>query len=144
MAKKAKPLTQRALTLKGKKLGLDPSVIVQLITVFGPQLTELLVKWLERRRRQDKKMRYSGPVTGPLGEFFLKRFIIDFLVDNRDTILEWIDDGEEAIFDAIMAIVGKQSGFLAGVLKKYKKKLVSLDDEVSAALIDRLIAALQK
>lgn len=135
MAKKKlvlKPLSAKALQAQGKLLGLDAAFIIKLIGLLGPELVSLILKWLKPQ-----------PKLGFVGGELIKKIIVDFIVNSRDQILEWIESGEEALYEALVALVASKSQGAAMLLEQYKKTILKLDDSIQADVIDRLIAILK-
>jgi len=136
MAKKKcviKSLTSVGLKSKGKSLGLDSSLILKLVELFGAQFVTLLFRAL-----QDKQKLHAG-----IGDTFIKRIIVDFIVNSKDEVLSWIEAGEDALYDALVSLIGGNSDVLVDLLEGYRDKITAFDDAITEEILDRVIEALR-
>jgi hypothetical protein len=78
-----------------------------------------------------------------LGDSWVENFLVQTLLGYKDRILEWVDSGEGAVFDALVQTVGERSKLLAAALVRYKSVIVSADDQVISDAFDKVIEALQ-
>lgn len=125
--------SKTALVKQGAALGLDSALIKQLIELLGPQLLALILKWLTNKQKLGRL--FDGSL--------LRKIFIDFVVNSRDEVLEWIELGEDAFYDAVVALVASRSAGLATLLEQYKDKITSFDDTITEEVLDRVIEALQ-
>jgi hypothetical protein len=125
--------SKAALVKQGATLGLDNALITKLIGLFGPKLLALILKWLA------DKQKLGGLFDGDL----LRKIVIDFIVNSRDEVLEWVETGEDALYDALTALVASRGAGLALLLAQYKDKITSLDDSITAEVLDRVIETLK-
>lgn len=121
------------LVKQGAVLGLDNAFITKLIALLGPELLALIFKWL------NNKQKLGGLLPGGL----VKKIIIDFIINSRDDVLSWIEYGEDALYDALTALVASRSDGLAALLTQYKDKITALDDTITEEVLDRVIEALK-
>jgi len=128
-----KPLSERGLKAQGKALGIDSSLILKLIEMFGTQFVTMLLRALG-----DKNKPQAG-----IGGNFIKRLVVDFIVNSKDEVLSWIEAGEDALYDALVDLVATRSEALADLLEGYKDRITSFDDTITEEVLDRVIDALR-
>lgn len=126
--------TTAALKKQAASAGIGSEVFKQLLELLGPQLLSLILKWLGDKNKPQ----------GGLGGGLVRKIIVDFIINSRDEVLEWVEAGEDALYDALTALVAARSAGLAALLAQYKDKITSLDDTITEEVLDRVIEALKK
>lgn len=110
---------------------LSPEFTKQLTDKFGP-IANVLVKFAAKKQ--------ANSVDDP----DLKTFFLLFLQEHESDILSWVNEGDGAIFDMLINIVGRTNPLLAKVLIKFKDKLVPAGNTLSKQVLDQFIVDLQK
>lgn len=131
------------LMKQGAALGLDNALIIKLLELLGPQLLSLILKWLSPLPKPG--VSYIGDTEGDFvtSSKSIKEVFVDFIVNSRDEILGWVEEGEGALYDALTALVGSKSAGLAILLTQYKNTILHLDDTIESEVLDRIIEVLK-
>lgn len=124
------------LQKKGVALGLTPAWITSLITTFGPVLVNLILQWLT-----DKK---AGKLQGAAATNPVLSILLAIIVNDKDTVLQWINSGESSLYEALVALVGSKAAGLATLLEQWKANILNAVDGVDESVLDDIIAYLQQ
>jgi|SRR5579872_3747862 len=124
-----------AMNKQAATLGLDPSVISQLIAVFGPALVNLILQWWAKNKSGNLS---AAAATNPVIDI-----LVTVLTQDKDTVLGWIEAGESSLYDAMVAIVGAKAAGVAILLQQYRSEILAEVDTLDSSVLDQIIAALQ-
>ena len=131
-------VTLTSLQKRGAKYGLDGAWVAKLVEEFGPKLAEVLISVLV------SKLGGLKLKAGAAADNWLKTALLSLLTNNRDTVIGWIEQGEEAVFDAFVAVAAAKAPILARLLARFKQQVLSETEQETVDLIDQLIALLEK